>query len=684
MTCEEDDSGKVQRDCSVKNTTQNIIVNWKNRKSIIPYLFLVYYVYIITTYIRQSKMGGHTVSLIYISFIWLILTFLYMLELPRLREKLSRHGKWFRGAFLLLQPILSFLMVEIMVSNYNIKMFQKYWLYNIAWYSVVIFLFYVILRNTKLTILISNGLIYMAGVLNYLVYLFRGNPIIPSDLLAWQTGMSVASNYQVSFTQGYLIAATIMYAILVVGSKSGERQARVSALNRIVGIGIYSLFSAAVFILFFQTDLIESKIKVIDFFAPKYTYRAYGTAFGYVANAEAMEVEEPEGYSAEVVEKLLSEAKDHSVLNGNPETKPNIIAIMNEAFSDPRMIGDYKTNIEYLPNIDALEENTTKGTMYVSVFGGATSDTEYEFLTGNSMAVMPQNSVPYQQFITDSTDSLAATLKEQGYYNIAIHPFAPSGYKRDLVYPLLGFDEFLSKDDFVNPHYIRSYISDRDSYRKIIEQYETKGDQPLFIFNVTMQNHGGYSGDRIFAKEDTVRLNGLPGYGKVEQYLSLLRESDQAFQELVDYFTKVEEPTIILLFGDHQPVVYSELYHLLESSPGTSMQKLNLLRYRVPFILWANYDISEDDVDNISANYLSSYLLKTAGLRGTAYNEYLLQLQKVIPVINAHFYITKDGEICSLSETSAYSARLKQYQYAGYNNALDKNNKLWEYYRYLP
>jgi phosphoglycerol transferase MdoB-like AlkP superfamily enzyme len=632
----------------------------------------------------QSKLEGLDAPTIYFTLLWLVLTFLYMIEVPSAREFIHRHGRWLRGVFLALQPVLSFLMLEVMVSNYNDEMFRKYWLYNLAWYCVVIYLLFAIIRSAKLAVLLSNLLIYLAGVLNYLVFLFRGNPIIPSDLLAWQTGMSVASNYQVSFTTGFIIATIIMYFIMVIGSKLGEGREPISVVGRAVGVFTYCVFATVIFLLFFHTDLIKTKIRVIDFFAPKYTYSTYGTVFGFVANAEAMEVEEPEDYSADVVGNLLSEAEENPILTEGTSTKPNIIAIMNEAFSDPRMIGAYKTNIGYLSNIDALQENTTKGTMYVSVFGGATSDTEYEFLTGNSMAVMPQNCVPYQQFITDTTDSLAATLKAQGYYNIAIHPYAPSGYKRDLVYPLLGFDEFLSKVDFKNPHLIRTYVSDRESYQKIIEQYEAKGDRPLFIFNVTMQNHGGYSGDKVFSDEDTVHLTDMPGYNKVEQYLSLLRESDKAFRSLVDYFREIEEPTIILMFGDHQPVVYSELHNLLEGKEGTTMADQDQLRYRVPFVLWANYDIKEDDVDNISANYLSSYLLKTAGLPGTAYNEYLLKLQEEVPVINAHFYMTKEGECYPLSEITQYSNLIRQYQSVGYNNALDKKGKRWEYYRFLP
>ncbi|NLC18276.1 MAG: LTA synthase family protein, partial [Clostridiales bacterium] len=391
-----------------------------------------------------------------------------------------------------------------------------------------------------------------------------------------------------------------------------------------------------------------------------------------------------EGYSREEAERLLVGAYERQRAadlekNGQvsvPQEKPDLIVIMNEAFSDLSLIGEYRTNIDYLPNIRALHEDTIKGVLYVSVFGGATSDTEYEFLTGNSMAVLPSNSVPYQQFVTEPTDSLATTLKDQGYYNIAIHPYKPTGYKRDLVYPLLGFDEFISDKDFVNPHTIRGYISDRESYSKIIEKYEAGKDRgPLFFFNVTMQNHGGYSSEQLFSDEETVRLVDYPGFGYVNQYLSLLRESDKAFGGLVDYFRQQDEPVIILLFGDHQPIAYSGLYDIMPD-----LEPAQQLKYKVPFVIWANYDIEEDYIEAMCANYLSSYLLELAGLKGTAYNSYLMELYNEIPVINALFYMDKEYRLYSLSEDSQYSKLIQEYKYVGYNNALDKKNRLKKYY----
>lgn len=676
-----------------KKEPYQININWLTKRNIPVYLQFIYFLFVIGVYI-----SGHTIRelnkglFLPISFTGILICLFYLVEIDIINKFFEKFRRLINIFLLILSPCVSFLIVEVMVSNYNLEMFEKYGLFNLVWYALVYLFIYVLIRNCRITILVCDVLIYIASLINYLVYTFRGNPVLPSDLLSWKTGVSVASNYHLSFTTGFLLSTLIMLILFLLTSKLADLDTKITVINRVAGCMIYLTLVVPVFIIFFRTNFISTKIWVLDFFAPKYTYCSYGTAFSFIANVEALETKQPKGYAVSKVEKALNGKEE---TKKSSDVKPNIIVIMNEAFSDLSMIGDYKTNMDYLPNIRSLKDNTIKGKLYTSVFGGATSDTEYEFLTGNSMAVMPQNSVPYQQFVTTPTESLATTLKAQGYYNIAIHPFEKSGYKRDIVYPLLGFDQFLSKDDFKNPETIRSYISDKEDYKKIITQYKEKGkDSPLFIFNVTMQDHGGYSSEKLFDDKDDVKFTGKVFNPEAEQYLSLLRKSDQAFKLLISYFSKQKEPTLILLFGDHQPIAFSDFHDQLENSLDATYSNVYQKKYEVPFILWANYDIKgtynnkeikdikkikdiKETYDNkISVNYLSSYLLQTAGLRGTEYNKYLLDLYKKLPVINALFYIDKNNNFHSYNEPSEYDSLIEEYKMIGYNNVFDKKHHL--------
>ena len=260
--------------------------------------------------------------------------------------------------------------------------------------------------------------------------------------------------------------------------------------------------------------------------------------------------------------------------------------------------------------------------MLVSVFGGGTSNSEYEFLTGNSVSSLPLNGNAYTQFVKHKVPSLASQLKQQGYDTLAFHPYKAHGWNRDTVYPLIGFDNFLDETS-MNPNgeKFRGWYSDAEDYNKIIDIFnKKKAGQPLFLFNVTIQNHGGYLiADKNFKEE--IKIKDEKATDTANRYLSLIHESDRAFEKIINYFKNQKEPTIVVMFGDHQPKLEDSFYELLY---GKSLNSLSLKelqkKYTVPFIIWANYDIdAKSDVENVSANYLSSLMLQQTNLKMSRY-----------------------------------------------------------------
>ena len=199
------------------------------------------------------------------------------------------------------------------------------------------------------------------------------------------------------------------------------------------------------------------------------------------------------------------------------------------------------------------------------------------------------------------------------------------------------------------------------------------------MFNVTMQNHGGYDRAYLNFNED-VRITNMMGYyPKAQRYLSLLKQSDAALQELITYFSNVSEPTIIVMFGDHQASIESSFYEELYGKPLDQLTQEEMqTRYHTPFLIWANYDIDEATVENISANYLSTLLLQTAGLEQTTYNKYLAALYQSVPVIDTVGYKGSDGVTYDLHDnTSPYAGLMDNYSKVTYNNLIDANNRNW-------
>lgn len=414
------------------------------------------------------------------------------------------------------------------------------------------------------------------------------------------------------------------------------------------------------------TGMVQSESFVRNFglydklFTPTVMNKRDGNIVAFLMELEYMDVEKPSGYSPEETGSKYTQAgQDSAGLTAaveDPESvkRPNIIVIMDEAFSDLAVRGDFTTNEDYMPFIHRLQqgaENTRTGYLNVSVLGGNTANTEFEFLTGNTIGFLPQGSVAYQQYVQKETPSLASYLKELDYHTVAIHPYYASGWDRDRVYPLLGFDEFLSQDDFTNPKRIRNYISDESSFAKIIELYENKKEgEPLFVFNVTMQNHSGYE-EEFHNFTPDITVDGIDSKA-LSMYLSLVKQTDSALQGLIDYFSQADEDTMIVFFGDHQPTTYvsNPILRNNKVNPETLTDEENLLKYKVPYVIWSNFDIEEQTDGETSANYLAMDVLENCDLPLPALQNSLTGLRKEYPVISAAGVREADGTLTTVKQ----------------------------------
>lgn len=357
----------------------------------------------------------------------------------------------------------------------------------------------------------------------------------------------------------------------------------------------------------------------------------------------------------------------------------NLICIMNESLSDLRVVGDFSTNQEYFPFINSLTENTVKGSLCMPVFGSMTSNSEFEFLTGDSVAMLPSNSIAYQFNVKPDAWTMVSTVKDQGYRTVAMHPYPGENWNRNTCYTNMGFDEFLDGDYYEGSEQLRYYTSDQADFEKLIQVVEEKKDpqEKLFLFNVTMQNHGGYEG--TFDEFDqTVWLTGdMEGkYPKADQYLSLVKRSDDAFAYLLDYFSHSDEPTMIVMFGDHQPSVEDEFFDEVYGTPSYEVPvKDRLMWYETPFIIWTNYEQPSEDMGKLGAVYLSSYVLKLAGLDMTPYNRFLLELSETYPVLHFLGFYDNEGNYQSWAETeneeNPHRKQVLDYEAMAYNHSID-------------
>lgn len=400
-----------------------------------------------------------------------------------------------------------------------------------------------------------------------------------------------------------------------------------------------------------------------DFWDTVSASRNNGFLFSFISNTQILHNPAPENYNA--TDLLTIKLNDSSP---NSNTYPNIIVIMNEAFSDLSQYSDLKTNCDPLEFFHNFNEGA-KGDLIVSVFGGGTCNTEYDFLTGNSSFMLRNGSYPMQQFVSKKSPSIASTLKAQGYTTTAIHPYYANGWNRNRAYPLLGFDNFISIEDFSEPEIVRQFVSDKSTYEKIIQITESSAT-PQFIFCVTMQNHLGY--DILYENfKEEVSFPKSDSFPQMRQYLSLVKESDEALKNLIEYYKKQDMPTYILFFGDHQPAIDDGSFDRI--SPQNAFE-----RYTVPFLLWCNKENVELGIQKTSPNFLAPILLKTAGLKTTSYDKYLLKLLKTIPVISTQGILDFNGNAFPLVSENPYKSSLNLYHSLQYNQVFDSSNRFDE------
>ena len=542
---------------------------------------------------------------------------------------------------------------------------------NLIFFYVLACLFYGLTGHLRISLFVLSLSAFLFGVADHYVYRFRGNTIVPWDLFSLRTAFSVADNYDYTPVKRVVITGIIFLLIIVsiaFCTFQIKEQKKLRAALSLMSL----LFLILAYVPFVQSDKVIKKLKVYDkLFTPSTMTMRDGTVFAFIYDMQFLEAEKPRDYHKDSIRaSLYSEygGDDKETIETDSST-PNIIVIMCEAFADPSVLADFDTNEDYMPFIRSLmeEKNVKSGHLHVSVKGGNTPNTEYEFLTGHSMAFLPQGSIPFQQFLRKKTDAMPSYLSERGYRTVAMHPFRARGWARDKAYPLLGFDKMYFIDHFKEraPEYVRKYISDKCLFNEIIEQYKENGKEtPLFSFNVTMQNHSEYSGEYDNFTPD-ISVAGLEGDRPIETYLSLEKITDSAFKDLISYFDSISDPTLIVFFGDHQVAdhVMEPLLKLNGKTGADLSDEDNRLRYTVPFLIWANYDIEEEHDLEISPGFLGNLTLNCAGTELTGYRAFLNEQYLKTPVVSAIHTLKADGNDSDTGMDDPDLLKYRQYQY---------------------
>ena len=592
------------------------------------------------------------------------------------------------AAFLLLAaPVVLGWQLEFLIRDTNFYLpFALQW--NIGLMLAAELLVLLVTHSPRISIVLSNTAVTALYTANYFMRMYRGTALRMNDFTAIGTATKVMGSYDLTpdSSLAFIWGILIVFIVLGAQTKSTKPDWRKSGVKIAVSYVITSVLAVAATLyggyqLLYTDMLARAGFEGLDItgFDYELIYSFDGYLVGTCIEIQNSRIVKPEGYSVERVEEILAEGQ--TAAGGQIQAEetaaaqaelPHVIVVMNESLSDIRVVRDVELSQENLGFMKSLKENTVSGWVNASTFGGGTANTEFEVLTGCSMAFLSVNYYPYQQALNKPLNSMVSRMKASGYTAISMHPESAANWNRRNVYQYYGFDRMLWKQDFEGEEIVHSGVSDAATYRRIIRFYENREPgEKLFIFDVTMQNHGGYTEDEAPYAVTAPKLQ----EEQIDQYLSLVKISDDAFADLVHYFEEQDEKVLICMFGDHQPWIFDLIVDgNLADGSGASEEIMS--KYKTPFVIWANYDIEEAEGLDISMNYLGGLLMRTAGIPLSPYFGFLEQQRADYPIVTVNGYVDSAG---NYSGWGSREDEFSDYRMLQYNYLFDDEKVDWGY-----
>lgn len=606
-------------------------------------------------------------------------------------------------AFLLMAgPILCAAIAETLSLSGVAGLEEGFFLLNALIYLFAHLVLYLVIRNTRIACLLVLLVVVGFSIANHYVIAFTGIPITFGDLMSVGVGMAVAGGYTYTLDPAVVacLIAAFVYAALLIAIPCSKIQ--VSFRSNQMALALVAVAAVGMGAYLYGDEDAWSRIDTHEW-NPAYPYLHYGFAASLASDVASASTVEADGYDSDALWQTdessgvtqvnvghgyVTEADGAPAYREATEESPNIVVVMNESFSDlTSYLEGYETSTDPMPFVRSLmqQENMISGTCAVSSdMGTGTANSEFEFLTGNSMAYFRGNT-PYVQFIDTETPSLASELAGRGYRTQAMHAYERAGYNRVKVYDRFGFQQYKGIEDFdVDIDVARGYPTDETNYRQLIKDFEeNRGGAPQFLFNITMQNHGGYYASDYEWPVRVHEVAPVESYDdSVIAYESSVRMADDALRQLISYLETVDEPTVLLFFGDHEPRLSNEFYSSWFTDENGLDLETTAQLHKTPFFIWGNYDLNTDAAakgSTVSLNYLSTVLFQAAGIKLSPYQEYLADLRMEHPVITARYFTDAFGSKIGSTPT-AFTDSIREYQWLQYNCVFDRAHRIPGFY----
>ena len=499
-------------------------------------------------------------------------------------------------------------------------------LFNIIICTILFAVIFLIFKKSYLSMTIHGGILYILSCIEYFKYKTSGSHLVISDLLMTKNLSDVGKFASLKITYPLILNFIILVLYIFLTYKNNlnlnfslkKRICSCALISLLITVMLATSISSRIFSIFeiettAATNILESNEQFSDIgFLP---YLAKTTSENLMDI-----VDPPENYSYDSIKNLLTNNDTSTSSETTYENTPNVIFIMSESFSDFRVFDSLDIDSDIYSGFDSVGSEGYVGSCVVPTFGGYTTRTEFELLTGlptyaiNTPSV-PQNLLKKQDII----DTIPSYFKSLGYSTSYIHPFSKTFYDRDTLYTEYGFDELYFDDSMtVETENFRRYISDESVFNQIKSVLQSN-ESPSYIFATTMQNHQPYY-------DETAE-----GADQLSYYLAGIKETSNQLREFTNWLKDFDEDVLLVFVGDHFPFFTpdDDVYDRL----GVSDDNAELI-YNQKYILWNNYDstIFNKDMDTISAFYIPYVVTDLINSKNTDFMRTMKNLMKDYPL----------------------------------------------------
>lgn len=322
-------------------------------------------------------------------------------------------------------------------------------------------------------------------------------------------------------------------------------------------------------------------------------YENYGFVYSFTSSVLDRGMKKPDDYTEENVMDVYNDTqliKSNSTVDGT--NGPNVICVLLESFTDPDDINFLTVNEgDPVPTFHYLEENYSTGHLTVPVVGAGTANTEFEVLTGMTMKYFGTGEYPYKTILKQTDcESIASDLHNIGYATHVVHNNGGNFYSRANAFSMMGFDTFTSKElmDITEYTPLGSWASDDILVSETIKTLDATPNQADFSYVITVSTHGDYPKEKVL-DNPKFTVSGVEDEGMANAwtyYVNQLNAADRFISSLIEELSKRDEPTVVVMFGDHLPTMGLE-----DSDMATNDI------YKTKYITWNNMGLAKQDAD---------------------------------------------------------------------------------------